>query len=376
MIKPVNDPSFQAYGTVERFGKEPKEALCSIPLSGGGPVAMYRFPVDTFWDYVEGMTVLVIRDGEEQKQYYLDRTVTVHAGVCFGFCPLGENSVVTGDGTLLTPEDCVEMLDLSAASHESSVLHVFTLFRQVGREGLFFRGERHLPLELVFVEKGILQNYCDGQKFTLHANEFLLFGPNQWHMQQADREVRFLTVSFSWEGHDFSGLYNRVLSASAGIGRSVQALLQEYDQDLPERDEFLLAQIRLLLLQILRLPGREENPKKPSPASERVHRMILDKAMQVVSEGIYGKLTVSDLASQVNVSPSQLTALFNTYLGMAPAKYITHVRLEESKSLLSEKKMSIGTIADLLGYASVQHYSKQFQAWFGCSPSAYANRRQ
>ena len=60
---------------------------------------------------------------------------------------------------------------------------------------------------------------------------------------------------------------------------------------------------------------------------------------------------------------------------MAPAKYVTHVRLEESKGLLSDKKMSIGTIADLLGYASVQHYSKQFHNWFGCTPSAFANRK-
>ena len=194
-------------------------------------------------------------------------------------------------------------------------------------------------------------------------------------MQQADQEVRFLTVSFSWEGVDFSGQYNRVMAASPELQRSVRSLLQEYEQELPERDEFLLAQIKLLLLQILRLPGGEETARKPSPASERAHRMLLDKAMQVVSERIYGKLTVSDLAAAVNVSTSQLTALFKTYLGLAPAKYITHIRLEESKSLLSEKSMSIGEIADLLGYASVQHYSKQFHSWFGCAPSAYAGRK-
>jgi transcriptional regulator GlxA family with amidase domain len=60
---------------------------------------------------------------------------------------------------------------------------------------------------------------------------------------------------------------------------------------------------------------------------------------------------------------------------MTPAKYITHIRLEESKSFLSEKKMSIGEIAELLGYASVQHYSTQFHNWFGYAPSAFANRK-
>ena len=371
MIKPMIDPSFSKYGTVERFGKEWNRALDHISIFSNREIDMYCFSFDTLWDYVEGMTLLVIHDGEEREEYYIDRTVTIRAGVRFGFCAMGEGSVIAGDDAILTPEAVVETRNHADAITEKGQLHVFTLFRQVGHDGFFFRGEQHLPLELVFVEKGVLRNYCDGQKFTLHPNEFLILSPNQWHMQQADREVRFLTVSFSWEGYDFSHLYNRVLSASSGIGRSVQSLLQEYEQDLPERDEFLTAQIKLLLLQMLRLPGIEENTKKPSPASERSHRMILDKAMQTVSEGIYRKLTVSDLAAAVNVSTSQLTVLFKSYLRMTPAKYITHIRLEESKILLSEKKMSIGEIADILGYASIQHYSRQFHDWFGCAPSAF-----
>lgn len=376
MIRPMIDPSFCAYGTVERLRREPGQGLSRIPVLSQREVPIYCFPVPTSWDYVNGMTVLLILDGEERKRYYLDRTVTIHPGVRFGFYPLGQTSTVAGDGAIITPEACTGTLDLSMESPASHQLHIFTLFRQVGQDGLFFRGERHPPLELVYVEKGILENYCDGQKFTLHPNEFLIFGANQWHMQHADREVRFLTVSVSWEGHDFSHLFNRVLSASSEIQRSVQALLLEYEQDLPERDEYLLAQTKLLFLQILRLPGCEDASRKPSPASQRAHRMILDKAMQTVSERIYGKLTVGELAAAVNVSASQLTALFKTYLGMAPAKYITHVRLEESKSLLSEKKMSIGEIAELLGYASVQHYSKQFRSWFGCAPSVYFIRQK
>lgn len=375
MIKPMIDTSFCSYGVVERFRREPNQALKHIPVSRQPTVPVYCFPFPTFWDYVDGMTVLLILDGTERKRYYLDRAVAVHPGVRFGFYPLEQTSTVAGDAQILTLEACAEVLDLSVESSGSHQMQVFTLFQQVGQDGLFFRGEKHPPLELVYVEKGVLENYCDGQKFTLHPNEFLIFGPNQWHMQYADREVRFLTVSFSWEGHDFSNLFNCVLSASSEIQRSVQSLLHEYAQDLPQRDEFLLTQAKLLLLQLLRLPGYDETSKKPSPASERAHRMILDKAMQIVSERIYGKLSVSDLAAAVNVSTSQLTVLFKTYLGMPPAKYITHIRLEESKGLLSEKKLSIGEIAKLLGYASVQHYSIQFRNWFGCTPSAYANRK-
>lgn len=375
MIKPMNDASFFDYGVVEQFRKELNHELNHIPVFSQTTVPIYCFSVPTSWDYVEGMTVLLILDGTEIKRYYLDRAITIRPGVRFGYYSMGQASTIAGDTALLSQETCAEVLDLSAESPDHHQMQIFTIFRQVGQDGLFFRGEQHQPLELVYVEKGVLENYCGGQKFTLHPNQFLIFDSNQWHMQYADQEVRFLTVSFSWEGHDFSHLFNHVILAPPEIQRSILTLYQEYDQDLPQRDEFLYTLSKLLLLQIRRLSGHEGTVKKPSPASERLHRMLLDKAMQTVSERIYGKLSVSDLATAVNVSASQLTVLFRTYLGISPAKYITHIRLEESKNMLNEGKMSIGEIAEFLGYTSVQHYSKQFHNWFGVTPSSYASRK-
>ena len=375
MIKPMIDASFSAYGVIEQSQRELDHKLDHIPLSSQTTVPIYCFSVPTSWDYVEGMTVLLILDGTEIKQYYLDRAITIHPGVRFGYYAMGDASTIAGDGALLSQDARVEVLDMSAKTLDRRQMQIFTMFWQEGKDGLFFRGEQHQPLELVYVEKGILVNYSGGRKITLHPNQFLIFDSNQWHMQYADQEVRFLTVSFFWEDHDFSHLFDRVILATPEIQRSIQMLYQEYDQDLPHRDEFLHTLSELLFLQIHRLSGHETTVKKPSPASERMHRMLLDKAMQIVSERIYGKLSVSDLAATVNVSSSQLTVLFRTYLGMSPAKYITHIRLEESKNMLSEDKLSIGEIAERLGYASVQHYSKQFRDWFGITPSSFASRK-
>ena len=102
-----------------------------------------------------------------------------------------------------------------------------------------------------------------------------------------------------------------------------------------------------------------------------MHHQIINKALQIVSAQVYGKLTVPALAAAVNVSTSQLTNLFQTYLDVSPAKYITKIRLEESKILLASKQMSIGEIASQLGYSSIQHFTKQFSSWYGYTPSTY-----
>ena len=374
MIKQMNDASFSDYGAVEQFGKEPSRTLYPIGVSGKTEVVMYRFSTATYWDYVDGMTLLLIQDGGEMKRYYLDRAVTIYPGVCFGFCSLGADSRVTGDTELANAVSCEIVTDAPEEMRQPRQLQVFTLFRQSGREGFFFRGEQHPPLELAYVEKGVLRNYCNGREFVLHPQEFMVFAPNQWHMQQSEGEVQFLTASFLWEGQDFSQLFDCVNKATPEMQRSVYALIEEYQQNLPRREAFLETQIKLLLLQMLRLSDNTDGSRKPSPASGNAHRRILDQAMRIVSEKIYGKYTVCDLAAAVNVSTSQLTALFKDYLATTPAKYITRIRLEESKNLLAERKLSVGEIADLLGYASIQHYSKQFRDWFGCTPSAYARR--
>lgn len=376
MIHPIIDPSFADFGRIEQLPSAQPDLFQPIALQHQSQVNLYRFSHDTSWDYVDGMTVLLIQNADTQLSFYLDRPVTIHAGICFGFYSLGQGSTILGQAKLIVEENLVACVSSVAASPQLHNIDIFTLFRQTGHDGLYFRGEQHPPIELVYIEKGILHNFCEGRDLVLHPTEMLLFGPNQWHMQYADKEVQFLTISFLWEGHDFSDWYNRVITTSSDMQRAVKAILQEFTQSQPDREEFLNAQLKLLLLQILRRPKQIDKSRGSSPAVQQMHHQIINKALQIVSSQIYGKLTIPSLAAAVNVSTSQLTNLFQTYLGVAPAKYITKIRLEESKILLSGRQMSIGEVASQLGYSSIQHFTKQFHSWYGYTPSAYIKSLQ
>ena len=369
MIRPMIDPSFAPYGRIRQ--SHGAEAARFQPFSPGHHSAdLYCFSYDTCWDYAEGMTVLLVQDEDTQQLFYLDRPITLYAGVTFGFYSLGESSTILGDPELLT-SDNLRSTAVPFTAPQPTNPDIFTVFRQSARDGLYFRGEQHPPMELIYIESGTLHNFCGGQDLVLHPGELLLLGPNQWHMQYADGAVQFLTVSFSWDAYDFSGWHNWVIAASPDMQRSLKAILQESRQELPHRDEYLNAQLKLLLLQILRQPKQSDRRRGTSPAVREMHHQIINRALQTVSSQIYSKLTVPALAAAVNVSTSQLSSLFQTYLGIAPAKYITKIRLEESKLLLASRQMSIGEVAASLGYSSIQHFTKQFHLWYGCTPSAY-----
>lgn len=376
MIHPIIDPSFAAFGKIEQLPSAQPDLFQPIALQQQSPVNLYCFSSDTSWDYVDGMTVLLVQGEDTQWSFYLDRPVTIYAGICFGFYSLGQGSTILGQAGLFLEEHPVGCVSPASAGSQLHNIDIFTLFRQTGHNGLYFRGEQHPPIELVYIEKGTLHNFCEGQDLILHPTEMLLFGPNQWHMQYADQDVQFLTISFLWEGHDFSDWYNRVITTSSDMQRAINAILQEYVQSQPDREEFLNAQLKLLLLQIIRRPKQTDKNRESSPVVQQMHHQIINKALQIVSSQIHGKLTIPALAAAVNVSTSQLTNLFQTYLGVSPAKYISKIRLEESKILLSSKQMSIGEVASLLGYSSIQHFSKLFHTWYGYTPSAYVKSLQ
>lgn len=372
MIRSMLEPSFSLYGRIEQTAPALKSGLQKRVLTGQEQVRLYRFAFDTVWDYDSGMTILLIQAQDGPICYYLDRTVTILAGVTFGFYPMEGESAILADPVLSA--SCTGICKPPELGAAVKPMRILTRFRQTGYGGLYFRGERHTPLELVYLEKGVLHNYCEGQEVVLHPGELLIFGSDQWHMQYANEDVQVLTVSFRWEDHDLSSWIGQIIPTTPEMRYSIHALLQTVEH--ADAEEYYHAHLKLLLIQILQQPFQQEKRKKPLPASEQAHRRILDLAMQSVSAGIFGRLDVPTLAASVNVSTSQLTALFQTYLRVSPAKYITRIRLEESKRLLTQGHMNVGEVAQCLHYSSMQHFSRQFHEWFGCTPTAFVKMQQ
>lgn len=58
-------------------------------------------------------------------------------------------------------------------------------------------------------------------------------------------------------------------------------------------------------------------------------------------------------------------------MGEAPAVYCKRLRLERARDYLTYGDISVGEISELLGYASVSHFIKEFGLAYGASPLRY-----
>ena len=78
------------------------------------------------------------------------------------------------------------------------------------------------------------------------------------------------------------------------------------------------------------------------------------------------------LSRRFYLSPDYLSRIFRRVCGISLIDFIQQERMERAKELLREVNgLSIGEIAEITGYDSFAHFSKQFRKHTGVSPNKY-----
>ena len=82
-------------------------------------------------------------------------------------------------------------------------------------------------------------------------------------------------------------------------------------------------------------------------------------------------LSLSEIAKALHINASYASRLFSSKYGKTITEYITHVRIEHAKNLLTTTDASIGNIALNVGFEDVNYFSRLFKKHTGCSPCKY-----
>lgn len=331
-----------------------------------------------YLDYIEGMTVLCAYDSRQRqvRAYYLDKPVCLREGVPFCLVALAGQSTmrIFGDREAkVKPFDQPLKLPVLSVTPQLTVQRIHTLFFQDMPDGFYFRGEKHAAYELTYVDRGSIQCIVSGRKYTLHRHDMLLCLPGQWHIQYADPEVpsAFVTVSFDMHCEDAPSLAGRVHRATQEMRRHVETMLSaQRVGGVWSGDRILQAQSVLLLSMLdASAPAGTIAPRESNGAIAENH--IVEEALRYIESHLYQPITVSMLAAGVCVSPSYLAVLFRRHLAMTPMEMLHKLKLEEAARLLRRGDLSISQVAQRLGFATLQHFSRCFKTYFGQGPREY-----
>lgn len=101
---------------------------------------------------------------------------------------------------------------------------------------------------------------------------------------------------------------------------------------------------------------------------------LVDKCLNLIFENIHNKITVAELAEQLNVNPNYLSKLFHEKMGITIMDYCKTQKVQLAKNQLVYTNCSPKEIAYSLGFASQSHFGKVFKEITGMTPGNYQKR--
>ena len=272
MIRNLNPAAFQAFGMVPLIKTQESKSFDKnasvIQELSLEETQIFRAESDTWVTRGNGMSVLTVSlDGTQFQHFYLDKPACIRKGVLFAL-----NAMRSGATALLSAQ--TEPVPVGSRTLDSLRVEpklkadcIYTFFYQEQEEGFLFPGEAHPVAELTYVDRGPLHSVVDGQELVLEQGDLVLYGPDQWHMQYADIGVapRHVTISFDVRGMDLTPLLNKKLPVTQTVVSVLKAMLREQERMDAYSNDIILAQLKLLLLVLLREAEEPRGGKLQTP---------------------------------------------------------------------------------------------------------------
>jgi len=97
----------------------------------------------------------------------------------------------------------------------------------------------------------------------------------------------------------------------------------------------------------------------------------IQQAKIIMNESIFEDITISEIASKLNISYSLFRKLFKKMAGISPAKYFSELKLKKAKHLLVETSFTVKEIAFMLNGKNPENFYTIFKKHTGETPLKY-----
>ena len=241
----------------------------------------------------------------------------------------------------------------------------------------------HREPELVYVMSGKAECVINGEEQTLDKGEFVLLNSEDVHLVRPleDSSCSLLFVIFSLEyikqfKNAVDGLLFDIDSVS-GIKERVGVLLGKISDSYGNNSAYVsmlqiayVNQIYYLLLEhcvcYRRLPNSSGIPKRDFSYAKT--------AISYINENYRREITLEEIASVVNLSPSYFSKYFKKVTQISFSEYLANLRLEKAIRDMLENNTSVSAAALRNGFANVKSFITQCKKVCKCTPAQYKKR--
>lgn len=98
---------------------------------------------------------------------------------------------------------------------------------------------------------------------------------------------------------------------------------------------------------------------------------MLLPALRLMHENYKSDISMTELSDMIGITPQHFCRVFRKTMGMRPNVFLTKIRLEEAKRLLSELDSTVAYAAEQSGFRDTCYFSTVFKKYIGMTPSDY-----
>ncbi len=220
------------------------------------------------------------------------------------------------------------------------------------------KGHQHDFHQLVLPLAGVIHIELAAFQGRVSPGECVVVHAGQMHYFTAQSQAKFLVA-------DLHSLPDN-LTAAHGVVFSLTEPLRHYLGFIEQQLKYQVnPEIEALMLEMFYRLLSEQ------PMLRRVDSRI-QQVLDHLEQHWSSPQANAQLAQVACLSATQFKKLFKAQTGLTVTQYLTKLRMEKAKALLSHTDYPIHIVAETVGYRDHAAFSRRFADYFGLSPSQFS----
>ncbi len=225
----------------------------------------------------------------------------------------------------------------------------------------------HRDCELLYVEHGSIDVFCERKTHTLNTGEILYVDSGQMHYMQArDPKTVLIVIIFDYEIlRPYMGNFRLASPKLTGV-YPVPRIYGELRDLLLRKPPFYAGEAAGMILSLMASVYRNEPLEVRTPSDRTAERFR--SLLEDVSEHCES-YTFTGAASYMNMSDAYFSRYFKGSAGVPFSHFLNYVRTSRAVALLREGDLSITEVAERCGFGTIRSFNRIFKEFTGYTPS-------
>lgn len=246
-----------------------------------------------------------------------------------------------------------------------------------------FTPHYHPYLEIIEIKSGTAEMQINSEQLTLSEGDIALIGSNEIHSLIGCCRHIVINIDpvFIYQIKDFSeeifprSISSKILKKDESKGilysflcKCIDRILSLYTEKPKGYHLLIMSSIYELLGNIYNYTSKLDDYSINSPLKKEDLKR-LNKVLDYINENYTRELSIEDISSVINLTPSYFCRFFKRNMGSTFFEYLNQYRCSQAEILLHTTGKSITEISNAVGFSSISYFNKVYKRYKGHTPS-------